>query len=59
MQPGLRVALDLPYRAATDNPEGLARWDAGHWLVVHDAPSAARLAGAPATFLADLWQLSG
>lgn len=56
---GLAVALELPYRNAEGNPEGLARWDDDTWLVVHDSPHPARLGDEPATFLADLWHLTG
>lgn len=52
-------ALDLPYGDAGDTPEGLCRWDATHWLVVHDSPHPERISGRPATYLADLWVLQG
>lgn len=52
-------ALDLPYGDAGDNPEGLCRWDATRWLVIHDSPHPERISGRTATYQADLWVLQG
>ncbi|MEV8465475.1 DUF3616 domain-containing protein [Fluviibacterium sp. DFM31] len=55
----MAVALSLPYAAASDNPEGLARYDDDTWLIVHDSPETARTPEGSADFLADLWHLTG
>lgn len=52
-------ALDLPYGDASDNPEGLCRWDGARWLIVRDSPHPERISGQPATYLADLRTLEG
>ena len=52
------LALDLPYAGTGDNPEGLCRWEADEWLVVHDSPHPDRISGQPASYLADLWRLT-
>ena len=54
---GLTRELELPYRGATDHPEGLARWRGDRWLVVYDSPAPARLTDGQPRVTADLWDL--
>ena len=51
------LAKVLPYREATDNPEGLARWNDETWMILHDSPDTMRLDTAGPSYHADLWQL--
>ena len=51
--------IDVGARGLQGHPEGIARWESGRWLVVHDAPAPWRLERKTRTILADLWELGG
>lgn len=55
--PEVETALTLPYRDLKDNPEGLARWDDDHCLIIHDSPAAHRLSASTQEIRGDLWRL--
>lgn len=59
LAPAVSEALVLPYADADDNPEGLTKWDADTWLVVHDSPHPARLTAETEAYHADIWHLTG